>query len=168
MEAKTNIEKAKEQINQLSPIDKIANELNDINKRVQYLKKSQESGVYWFAKKGVALGEKELEIINDKLTKLNDELNSLRNTEEDLKEKERSTAIAIQNDEIGRKLSEYKKEVTQLEKARDNKKIRLERYNQLAKTIDLPPNPSKESFYNNRNSAIELKKIYESQNSRRN
>src|SRR5690606_29093656 len=61
MDAKTNIEKAKEQIKQLTPINEIAITLTNIKTDLFRLEKSKETAVYWFAKKAVELGEKELE-----------------------------------------------------------------------------------------------------------
>ncbi|PZX09665.1 AAA domain-containing protein [Breznakibacter xylanolyticus] len=60
MDAKTNIEKAKEQIKQLIPINEIAQKLTNIQVDLQQLEKTKETSVYWFAKKGVELGKKEL------------------------------------------------------------------------------------------------------------
>ena len=71
MDAKTNIEKAKEQIKQLNPINEIAIELANIKADLFRLEKSRETAVYWFAQKGVELGEKELEKSKGELDRLN-------------------------------------------------------------------------------------------------
>ena len=84
MDAKTNIEKAKEQIAQLTPINEIANQLKKDNESLLELKQSKETAVYWFAKKGVDLGEKELEQCKVELERLNDELGELRIKETEL------------------------------------------------------------------------------------
>ena len=53
IDAKTNIEKAKEQIEQLKPINEIAIELAKIQNEIQKLNLSKDMSVYWFAKKSV-------------------------------------------------------------------------------------------------------------------
>ena len=73
------------------------------------LEKSKETAVYWFAKKGVELGEKELEKCKEELQRLNDELTELRNKEEKLKQEERTISISIEKDEVGSKIKEFRK-----------------------------------------------------------
>jgi uncharacterized protein YPO0396 len=119
MDAKTNIEKAKEQIAQLTPINEIANQLNKIKESLLQLKQSKETAVYWFAKKGFELGKKELEKCKAELVQLNEELTELRNKEETLKQDERRISISIEKDEVGSKIKDLEKEIRQLERSRE-------------------------------------------------
>jgi ribosomal protein L14E/L6E/L27E len=66
----------------LKPINEIAIELTNIKADLFRLEKSKETAVYWFAQKGVELGEKELEKCKEELQRLNDELADLRRKEE--------------------------------------------------------------------------------------
>ncbi len=77
-DAKINIEKAKEQIKRLTPINEIAQKLDNIQVDLLRLQESKETAVYWFAKKGVELGEKEFEKSKEELKGLNGELEKLR------------------------------------------------------------------------------------------
>lgn len=157
MDAKTNIEKAKEQITQLTPINLIANNLGEIQKKLQQLENSKETAVFWFAKKGVELGEKELERCKDKLEQLNNELTELRNQEENLKADERKISISIEKDEVGSKIKDLEKDIKQLTKSRDLRSRKLDDYNKIAQSIYLSKNPNVEFFIANREKAKKLK-----------
>ncbi len=157
MDAKTNIEKAKEQIEQLKPINEIAIELTNIKADLFRLEKSKETAVYWFATKGVELGEKELEKCEEELQRLNDELTDLRDKEEKLKQEERTISISIEKDEVGSKIKDLEKDIRNLQTLKDNRSRKLDDYNKIAQNINFSTNPSEETFYTNRESAKQLK-----------
>lgn len=157
MDAKNNIEKAKEQIKQLIPINDIANKLNKIENDLQQLEHSKEMSVYWFAKKSIELGESELEKFKEELERLNDELTELRRKEDLLKQDERTISIAIEKDEVGSKIKDLEKEIRQLERLRDSRKSKLDDYNKIVQSIELNNNPSEETFNANREKAKHLK-----------
>ncbi len=153
MDAKNNIEKAKEQIAQLSPIDKIANELTDIQSKIKQLNQSKEVGAYWFAQKSIELSMAELAKCEQALKVLEEELAELRNKEEGLKQEERSLSISIENDEVGNKIKDLEKAIRNLETQRDSKKRKLESYNSIAQSVELNADPSEETFRINRENA---------------
>lgn len=153
VDAKTNIEKAKEQIAQLKPINEIAIKLNEIQINLLDIENSKELAVYWFAKKGVELGSIELEKCKENLLQLNDELKELRSKEESLKREERSIFISIEKDEVGNKIKELEKDIKALEKLRDSRTAKLENYNKIAQSIELNINPSEDTFLTNRENA---------------
>ncbi len=157
MDAKTNIEKAKEQIAQLTPINETAIQLNKIQKDLQQLEETKETAVYWFAKKGVELGEKELEKCKADLELLNEELTELRSKEETLKQEERGISISIEKDEVGSKIKELEKEIRQLEKSRESRNNKLDDYNKIVQNIELSINPGEAIFAENREKAKQLK-----------
>lgn len=157
MDAKTNIEKAKEQIKQLTPINEIAIKLTNIQVVLQRLEKSKETAVYWFAKKGVELGEKEFEKCKEELQRLNDELAELRSKEETLKQDERAISISIEKDEVGSKIKDLGKEIKQLESSKNLRSKKLDEYNKIAQSIELNANPSEDVFNLNREKAKQLK-----------
>lgn len=153
VDAKTNIEKAKEQIAQLKPINEIAKKLTEIQTNLLDIENSKELAVYWFAKKGVELGSIELEKCKENLLQLNDELKELRSKEESLKREERSISISIEKDEVGNKIKELEKDIKALEKLRDSRIAKLENYNKIAQSIELNTNPSDATFLSNREKA---------------
>jgi uncharacterized protein YPO0396 len=157
MDAKTNIEKAKEQIQQLKPINEIAIDLTNIKADLFRLEKSKETAVYWFAKKGVEVGEKELEKCNEELQRLNDELTDLRSKEETLKQEERTISISIEKDEVGSKIKDLEKDIRNLQTLKDNRSRKLDEYNKIAQNLKFSTNPSEDFFITNRESAKQLK-----------
>lgn len=158
MDAKTNIEKAKEQIAQLTPINDIANNLNEIQKNLQQLEDSKEKAVFWFAKKGVELGEKELERCEVNFVQLNEELKELRNKESELKNQETDLTIQIKSDEVGSQIEKLKGEISRLVKSKDLRSKKLDDYNNIAQKINLKTNPNNEAFTENRENAKNLKR----------
>lgn len=157
MDAKTNIEKAKEQIQQLKPINEIAIDLTNIKADLFRLEKSKETAVYWFAQKGVDLGEKELKKCKEELQRLNDELTELKDREIDLKSQETDLIVQIKSDEVGNQIERLKTEITRLEKSKKLRSEKLDDYNIIAQSIRLENNPSEETFITNREKAKELK-----------
>ncbi len=160
---KTNIEKAKEQIQQLTPINEIAIELSKIEMELKALTISKEMAVCWFAKKTVELFELELLKNKTKLGELNEELKVLKESEDLLKQDEISLSISIERDEIGGKIKELEKDIKQLEKSRDSKKTKLSEYNTIAQKIELSLNPSIEIFKENREIAKDKKNEYQTE-----
>jgi len=153
MDAKTNIEKAKEQIAQLTPIDEIAKKLSTIQSELEQLKRSKEFSVYWFAKKKSDLAAKELLKTNEKLTLLNAQLSELRDKEEAYKQEERALSILIESDEVGSKIKDLEKDIRSLERSRELRSKKLDDYNKLAEVTDLDANPNEEIFKTNRENA---------------
>lgn len=161
IDAKTNIEKAKEQIEQLKPINEIAIELAKIQNEIQKLNLSKDMSVYWFAEKSVELFELELLKSHTQLDELNDELKVLKEREDLLKGEERSLSISIETDEVGGKIKELEKDIKQLEKSRDLRKTKLDEYNIIAKRIELSSNPSIDIFKGNREISKNKKNEYQ-------
>jgi uncharacterized protein YPO0396 len=162
IDAKTNIEKAKEQIEQLKPINEIAIELSNIQSELKTLNLSKEMAVYWFAKKSVELFGLELSKSNIHLGNLNDELSNLKAKETELKGEERSLSISIESDEVGGKIKELEREIKSLERLKEARNTKLDQYNKLAQSIELNTNPSEENFKVNREKASNKKAVLES------
>jgi uncharacterized protein YPO0396 len=160
IDAKTNIEKAKEQIEQLKPINEIAIELSNIQSELITLNLSKEMAVYWFAKKSVELFGLELSKSKNLSDGLNDELKVLKDKENSLKQEERSLAISIESDEVGGKIKELERDIKQLEKSRDLRREKLDDYNKIAQRIELASNPSANIFKEDREKAKNKKTEY--------
>jgi len=153
MDAKTNIEKAKEQIQQLTPINQIAITLTEIQTELKQLNNSKEVAVYWFAKKTIELSKLELSKSKEQLNQQNAELAILREKEADLKNEETDLTVQIKSDAVGNQIEKLKGEIGRLEKSRDLRKSKLEEYNKIAQSVEFNINPSEATFKNNRESA---------------
>lgn len=161
IDAKTNIEKAKEQIEQLTPINEIAIELSNIQSELKTLNLSKEMAVYWFAKKTVELFELELSKSNVQLGILNEELLNLKSKETDLKGEETDLTVQIKTDEVGNQIEKLKTEIVRLEKLKDARTLKLDEYNIIAKRVELSTNPSIDIFKENREIAKNKKNEYQ-------
>jgi uncharacterized protein YPO0396 len=100
MDAKINIEKAKEQITQLTPINNIANKLGEIQSDLDQIN-LKNLDVYWFVK-SVELAEKELVKCNENMESLNIELKELKGGRV-FKTRGKSTINLIESD-VGNKI----------------------------------------------------------------
>ena len=153
MEAKTNIDKVKEQIAQLEPINTLAKELMAIDTRIAELEQEKSVVAYWFAARTVDLCNEELARCKSNLRKLEDELKALKVKKSELEQEQTRLSVAIEKDEVGQQIREIEKEINQKVKMRDNRKAKAEEYDKLAKTVELTQSPDAEVFDANRATA---------------
>jgi uncharacterized protein YPO0396 len=153
--AKNDIDKAKEQIKQLEPINSIATQLEKIEINLEKIKKDKENAVYWFEQKGLELATKEsgklkilIEQIDEKLIELND-----RKTE--LERKKTQLSVQIETDEVGRQIKDLEKDIRGIEKSRDLRKKKSDEYNKLAQVLSYPINCDENTFKESRSQAQE-------------
>jgi uncharacterized protein YPO0396 len=159
MDAKNNIDKAKEQISQLAPINDIAIKLTEINETLTQLQTAKEIAVYWFAEKGVELSENELKKIKIQLENIEKEIANLKNKKEEHDREKTKLTVQIETDEVGRQIQDLITDINRKVKSRDSRKIKLDDYNKLAQRISFSNNPDSDSFFKSRELA-KKKKIY--------
>lgn len=153
MDAKTNIEKAGEQIHQLAPICEHAKNIEIYSQELDKLNHLKESAVYWFAKQNTILGKTEIDKGNEQLDFLKEALLQLKEQQEELKEQEAELRTQIKADEVGSQIRGLEVEIRRLSKSRDTRKGNLGDYNKLAKEGELPLNPDNDLFYKSRENA---------------
>ena len=153
MEAKTTIEKVKEQIAQLEPIDEKAKKLEVIGNALEDLKNTRELAVYWFAKKSVELADAKISELNETLDVLRGELKKLEEEKEHLKQQERKLSLSIENDDVGRQIKELENEIRRLNNTKQTRQTKLSSYNQKVVEVGLATDPSAGSFVENREAA---------------
>ena len=153
MEAKTTIEKVKEQIAQLEPIDKKAKKLEEIGKALEDLKKTQELAVYWFAKKNVELANAKIAELSEKLEVLRGELEQLNGQKEELTNKVIELGSAIENDDVGRQIKDLENEIRRLNSTKQTRQTKLSSYNQKVVEVGLSADPTADTFVENREKA---------------
>lgn len=151
--AKTKIEKVKEQISQLEPIDEKAKKLSEIDTTLEMLDKKRSLSVYWFAQKNVELAKKKIAELNEKLDELNAQLDNLNDEKNKLKAEERELSLAIEKDDIGNKIKQLEKEINSLEKQKSTRQDKWDKYNDKVREVELPDNPSEQVFADNREKA---------------
>ena len=153
MEAKTNIDKVKEQIAQLEPINALTEELKEIDIRIVEMEQEKSVAAYWFAARTVDLCDKELVCCKSDLRKLEDRLKELKVQKGELEQEQMSLTVAIVKDEVGQQIHEIEKEINQRVRIRDNRKAKAEEYDKLAKLVKMEQSPDVEVFEINRATA---------------
>lgn len=157
IEAKTKIEKVKEQIAQLLPIDEKAKQLSEISDALLHLQRTREMAVYWFAKKNVELADKKLVELDAQLKNMAQEREKLNNKKELFKQQEVELKMAIANDEVGKQIAKLSQEISNLDKQKKNCLKKLHEYNQLVMDVGLTANPTREAFDENLHRALNEK-----------
>ena len=150
MEAKVNIDKTKEQIRQLEPIDALAKEIQAIDCRIKDLLHEKDVAAYWFASRTVELCDEELSRCKAELRRLDDELKALKVEKTRLEGEQTRLSIAIERDEVGQQIRELEREISNNEKERDKRQAKLESYNALSLKVNLVTNPNESEFDINR------------------
>ncbi|MBE6321451.1 MAG: AAA family ATPase [Bacteroidales bacterium] len=153
MEAKTTIEKVKEQIAQLEPIDEKAKKLEEISIALEDLENTRELAKYWFAKKNVELADIKIVELSKKLTSLKGDLAQLEEEKDRLKQQERELSLSIENDDVGRQIKDLENEIRRLNSTKQTRQTKLNSYNQKAIEVGFSANPTAETFVENRETA---------------
>ena len=153
MSAKNDIDKTKEQIKQLEPINDIAKDLKLTKESLEKLETEKEYAVYWFTTKGKELSEKQIKIIDAKLTICEEEIEKLETKKTELESKERDLSIQVESDSVGKQIKDLEEERKNLTRQRDSRKNKLNDYNELATQLNYIENPSRETFDQNRKSS---------------
>lgn len=153
--AKNDIDKAKEQIKQLEPINLMAEQLNEIELDLKKLQINKEKAVYWFAEKGLKLGNAEKERLTDLTAEVELKIEKLKTVEKELKRKEAKLAVQIETDAVGRQIKDLEIEIGRLSKSRDRRKHKFDQYNSLVEKLDFQANPTEAIFKKTRATAQE-------------
>lgn len=146
IEAKVNIEKARTQIEQLRPIADLADRIEHAAGRLSQLATDKDTAVYWFAKQLIDLAKEKLDLAVKEKEKTEAEIGRLRRREEKLKQEERTLSLAIEKDEVGRKLKELEDDIERLSKERDERMASMDAYNELAGKAGFALSPGEETF----------------------
>ena len=147
--AKNKIDKTKEQLRQLEPIDNLATQLNQKKNRKEKLENSRDLAVLWFSEKGneLFLEEKNrLEVLKEKAEA---ELEVLEEEENTLREDLSILIQQIQNDEISAQINKLTKDKEIIDARRLQRQTKLDSYNLLSRKLTLEENPTEVSFQSN-------------------
>lgn len=146
MSAKRNIEKAQEQIEQLEPINELANQLHSEKENLKELEYNRDLALYWFAEKGKELSSKEKIRLDSIIQKSTTRIGELKIDEKELRSKINKVEVQIQNDEVGKQIEDLKTEKAQVDAETINKKDKLQSYNTIVSSTELTKNPSRKIF----------------------
>ena len=150
MEAKTNIEKTKEQIRQLEPIDRLAEDVLLIEKSIKELQSEKDIISYWFAVRTVKLCQEHLERCKSELCQLDDTIKANNAEKRRLDETKSSLEVAINSDSVGQQIKDIEKEIQNIKERFEERKKNEEKYNTLIHKLELPQGVDSSTFQSNK------------------
>lgn len=159
MDAKTSIEKTKEQIRKLEPIDRLAEDILLTDKSIKELQSEKDIVSYWFAVRTVKLCQEHLERCKSKLRQLDDTINANNAEKIRLDEKKSDLEVAIKSDTVGQQIKDIEKEIQNLTERFEERKKKEEKYNILIHKLELPQDIDPSTFEKNKTTAKEQKKV---------
>lgn len=157
MDAKTNIEKTKEQIRQLEPIDRLAEDLLLIEKSIKELQSEKYIVSYWFAVRTVKLCQEHLEKCKSELRQLDDTIKANNAKKRRLDETRSSLEVTINSDSVGQQIKDIENEITNLTERFEERKKKEEKYNILIHKLELPQSVDSSIFQSNKATAQKQK-----------
>ena len=155
MEAKISIEKVKEQIRQLEPINEYARQLKVIKCNIEELQADMDFGAYWFAKENVTLCKTGISQCEDVISRLQENKKQLKLRHDDLDEEKSNLVLAINSDEVGKRISEIEKEINDLEEKKIKRQNKAEEYKKIILRVGLDSELSFENYDHNKQKAKE-------------
>lgn len=157
MDAKTNIEKTKEQIRQLEPIDRLAEDVLLIEKNIKELQSEKDIISYWFAVRTVKLCQEHLERCKSELCQLDDTIKANNAEKRRLDETKSSLEVAINSDSVGQQIKDIEKEIQNIKERFEERKKNEEKYNTLIHKLELPQGVDSSTFQSNKVTAQKQK-----------
>ena len=157
MDAKTSIEKTKEQIRQLEPIDRLAEDVLLIEKSIKELQSEKDIISYWFAVRTVKLCQEHLERRKSELRQLDDTIKANNAERGRLDETKSNLEVAINSDSVGQQIKDIEKEIQNLKERFEERKEKEEKYNTLIHKLELPQGVDSSTFQSNKATAQKQK-----------
>lgn len=157
MDAKTSIEKTKEQIRQLESIDRLAEDVLLIEKSIKELQSEKDIVSYWFAVRTVKLCQEHLERCKSELRQLDDTIKANNAEKGRLDETKSNLEVAINSDSVGQQIKDIEKEIQNLKERFEERKEKEEKYNTLIHKLELPQGVDSSTFQSNKATAQKQK-----------
>lgn len=157
MDAKTSIEKTKEQIRQLESIDRLAEDVLLIEKSIKELQSEKDIVSYWFAVRTVKLCQEHLERCKSELRQLDDTIKANNAEKGRLDETKSNLEVAINSDSVGQQIKDIEKEIQNLKERFEERKEKEEKYKTLIHKLELPQGVDSSTFQSNKATAQKQK-----------
>lgn len=157
MDAKTSIEKTKEQIRQLESIDRLAEDVLLIEKSIKELQSEKDIVSYWFAVRTVKLCQEHLERCKSELRQLDDTIKANNAEKGRFDETKSNLEVAINSDSVGQQIKDIEKEIQNLKERFEERKEKEEKYNTLIHKLELPQGVDSSTFQSNKATAQKQK-----------
>ncbi len=146
LDAHTEIEKAKQQLDLLKPIVDKQAELGVVYTSLKSLSDLKETLPPYFAHHKKQLLEEELKSTKNKNRELAEKLISSKNEIDIKREQEKEIDANIRNDEVGKQIQTMQQHILHKENELNARRQRCSKYNSAAKKLDLKENPGEDEF----------------------
>lgn len=153
--AKIKIDKTKEQLKRLEPINNLANNITEANDKLKTLEDARDKSVLWFSFKGKEIYEKKKEELGDEGQKILDNIETLEKEEKQTTEDLGILNHQIENDKVSAQINKLTNEKKLLEEKRSTRQEKSDSYNIISKKLELNRNPNEMQFEVNLKSAID-------------
>ncbi len=152
----TAIQKARQQLEMLTPLTKESAKLNRLEREVTGLEQSVGLVSVFFAAQKLNLLKAALQKTRQDLARSQNQKESCDRLLDSQRQQERDLGFAIQNDSGGQQLQSLKKQIEAIQKEIDQKQASATAYDDLAKRLDLKPYADQETFYDSRKQGLQL------------
>lgn len=147
--AKIEIDKTKEQLKKLEPINNLATQIRLSNDELKVLEDARDKSVLWFSEKGKELYSEEKASLKKKKDLLKEKIGILEKEEIQISEDLGILINQIQNDAVSAQINKLTNDIDFLAEKRDERKGKLDSYNAIARQLDLIQNPKEDKFNSN-------------------
>jgi len=144
-----SIQKAREQLEMLSPLTKESAKLKRIERELEILSRSIAIVPAFFAAQKLALLQVDLQKIEVDLARAEDQKGNCDRLLTTQRQQAKELEFAIQNDSVGQQLQALKQQIDQTQKEISQKQALAQRYDQLAQQLGLVPYADQDTFYAN-------------------
>ncbi|MGD1900125.1 MAG: ATP-binding protein, partial [Phormidesmis sp.] len=142
-----SIQKAREQLELLTPLKKESTKLKKIERELSVLERSVTVVPLFFAMQKLELLQAALQTIEQDLARAQNQKDTCDRLLLTQRQQEKELEFAIQNDSVGQQLQALKQQIEQARQAMSQKQVAAERYDELAGRLNLPAYSDLDAFY---------------------
>lgn len=157
------VQRAKQQLEQLIPLDKEIKSYQDLIGKSDQLRRSIDYLQVYFAEKKSVILEKEIQSQKTKKERLEQKIIEISTELGGFRDQERETHIAINENEEGRMITQLENKKTFLEQDKVLKNQRSQEYSLLCQGLDFVKDPDETQFYKTFNIANNVKNSTENE-----
>ena len=151
------VQRAKQQLEQLSPLDKEIKLYEDIIGKNDLLRRSIDYLQVYFADKKIVLLEKEIQLQKTKKERIAQRIIEISTELGGFRDQERETHIALHENREGQLISQLENNISILEQEKVLKNQRSQEYSRLCQELDFLKDPDETQFYKSFNNANNVK-----------
>lgn len=147
VKAHNQILKVETQLEYLKPIVEQDEALQALSKKKNELEELQNTAPVYFTTRKQKLLNTEIENQKQELSNYGQKIESLTDIIQTKEDERTNLMIEIKQDEVGNRITELEKQISNQTKEKERREILLKKYNNLVRKINLQESPSEANFY---------------------